>query len=506
MQIHRRLDMSKNGQRSWFGIKAIALGTLGALGALIATQVTAQSNVPVVSYTYIGPPPKDLKVVESALNTILRRRVQAEVRLNPLDWGEFDQKVKLSFAANEKCDIIFTAPWINNYYQNVAQNNLLPLDDLLSKYAPKTLKSMSADTWNATRVDGKIYGVINQQPQVRRYGIRVRADFASKYKLDLSKINKYEDLEPFLAALKKGEPDVTPLAGNDQGNSRLFHAEYHGFDPILEDIGLAVRVSDKNLKMLSIYESAEFKSSVDLTRKWYQAGYFPTDIVAASDTLTNWKAGKYAAVPSVINPDTAFASAGQLGFAFVTKPFAPPVKSTNGVIATMNGICRTSANPVAAMKVLEQLSTNPQVYNTLAKGVEGKHWVWVDRARKVIGYPSGVTANTSPYNPATDWMFGNIFNGYYNDKGLVGSIEQMKRANDEAIPSPALGFAMDTEPVKSQVARVQAVVKELGVPLMAGVVDPASAVPAYISALKNAGMDQIVAEAQKQIDAWKAKK
>ena len=45
----------------------------------------------------------------------------------------------------------------------------------------------------------------------------------------------------------------------------------------------------------------------------------------------------------------------------------------------------------------------------------GKHWVWVDKSKNVIGFPSGITAQTSPYNLNTDWEFGNQFNAYYVD-------------------------------------------------------------------------------------------
>jgi putative aldouronate transport system substrate-binding protein len=55
-------------------------------------------------------------------------------------------------------------------------------------------------------------------------------------------------------------------------------------------------------------------------------------------------------------------------------------------------------------------------------------------------------------------------------------------------------------------ANVSNVVKELGYPLINGMADPAKTLPEFQKKLKDAGMDKIVAEAQKQIDAWKATK
>ena len=42
--------------------------------------------------------------------------------------------------------------------------------------------------------------------------------------------------------------------------------------------------------------------------------------------------------------------------------------------------------------------------------------------------------------------------------------------------------------------------------LMTGYVDPATALPKYLTDLKNAGLDKVIAEVQKQYTAWKAAK
>ena len=98
---------------------------------------------------------------------------------------------------------------------------------------------------------------------------------------------------------------------------------------------------------------------------------------------------------------------------FVQPHNGTEVLTTAGVVATLTGISRTSSNPERAMMFLELLNTDVEVYNLMCKGVEGKHWVWKDEARKIVGFPEGVTAETSAYNPNTDWMFGNQFNAYF---------------------------------------------------------------------------------------------
>ncbi len=472
------------------GLVAITLSALGVSGL-----VGAQNGVPTVTYMYTGGIPKDYLKVQDAMNKILTtNKANVQIKLQPTDWGDFDQKTKLMFASGEKCDIVFTAPWINNYYQNVAQGNLLPLEDLLKKSAPRLYRSVPASAWDATKIGGKIYGVINQQIFARIYGFNFRKDLAEKYKLDLGAVNTLEDLEPFLARMKAGEAaGFTPL---DLGGP-TWNAEYNGFDPLVEDIGVLVKNTDKSLKVVSAIESPEFAKAVALQYKWAKAGYY--NVQGDPDLAANFRAGKYGGkINLVAKPGVEFEFKNAYGFDAVAKSLTKPVLTTNGVIATMNGICRTSANPEAAMRFLEQLNTDPLLYNTLAKGVQDTHWVWADRAKKLVA----PTANSAAYNPNTDWMFGNTFNAYYLSKDLVGTNEATKKINQQAKASVALGFAFDSTKVKSEVAQVQAVFKEKVQPIIAGQVDPTTALPEAIKAIKAAKMDVVVAEAQRQLTEW----
>ncbi len=51
-----------------------------------------------------------------------------------------------------------------------------------------------------------------------------------------------------------------------------------------------------------------------------------------------------------------------------------------------------------------------------------------------------MTAETSGYNPNTDWMFGNQFNAYYRDAAQVGAWEATKEMNDTAYPVRGAGL------------------------------------------------------------------
>lgn len=460
---------------------------------------TAKPEAPVeISYIYPGGIPSDLASVEAALSEVTLAKFNATVKLNPVDWGAYTDKVNLMVAAGETCDVLFVAPWMNpSYTQLVANGALYPLNDILETTAPELVKSMPAGAFDATKIDGKVYGVPNQQIWSKPFGPAVRADLADKYGFDVTKISKLEDLEPFLAAVKAGDPDIYPAAGG------AFTNEYFGWDPIVtQDAGVVVRFDDKTMKVFNGYETPEFKAHVELMRKWYEAGYFPRDLVPGEDFNNVWKAGKVgASLLEVVQPNLSATWLNSRGFNVYAKALAPNFTSTGSITATMNAICQSSKNPEKALMFLSLLNTDPAFYNILAKGVEGKHWVWVDESAKIIGPGPEKDA----YNPGADWMFGNTFNAYYTDADSAKIQQETAAINAAAVPSVAMGFTFNPEPVKNELAQVTAVVAERGRPLFNGEIDPATALPEFIQALKAAGIDKIIAEAQAQLNAFAGK-
>jgi putative aldouronate transport system substrate-binding protein len=473
-----------------FGLTAtVAAAFLGA---------GAQTSLPPVelTYTYPGGVPRDVQAVSDALSAITKRRFNATIKLQPVDWGAYEQRRQLAFGAGEKCDIVFTAPWINNFYRNVTQGNLLPLDDLLAK-SPRLFRTLAPELWEAARVDGKIYAVINQQLFPKMWGFMVTKTFADKYRLNLDTVRQYEDLEPFLANIKKNEPGVVPFHGGSIFDPA--RPELMGWDPIVNQ-GAVIRYNDATLKVFNAFETPEMRRYVELARKWYNLGYLTPQGTNQADYEATIKAGKAAAIQNQWRPDQGPSFKARYGVEVVGKNFSPVFVATSSINATMNAICKTSANPERAMMFLELINTDRAAYNLLAKGIEGKHWNFTNRVQGTIA-----TVPDSGYAPGTDWMFGNAFNAYQANAADVQQNRASIALNRSARASAALGFTFDIENVKTEIAQLDAVIKEYGGPLFGGAVDPATGIPELQRRVKAAGIDRVIAEAQKQLNDWKAK-
>jgi putative aldouronate transport system substrate-binding protein len=462
-----------------------------------------------VKLTYYYPNPvaniKDVQLVQDEINKITKTAINATVELKPIDWGAFEQKMNVISAAGEEYDLVYTSPSSNNYYQNVAKGAFIPLDDLFDKYMPKTKATAPEVLWNAAKVNGKQYAVVNYQIIAMPYGISVPKMYIDKYKINMDAIKSYDDLNQYYQQWKEEHNPV--LYSKDGGDGFSNVSPLWGMDAI----GGAttpgwVRIGDSSLQVFNQFESPEFKKEVERKRSLYTQGLMPKDaaVMGGNDTNNALKAGKYilfgTGVP--VKPGAANEEKAKWnGIEVIYKALSEPLITTNSALGTMTAISKTSKNPERAAMLIELLNTNKELYRLLSYGIEGKHYNLVDKDKGVIEL-----IKDSGYWPNTAWMFGNQFNGFYLSKDDVGNFEKTIEMNNTAKASPTLGFNFNADPVKTEIAQTTSVYKEYKDILMSGTGDPAKTLPEFLDKLKKAGADKIVAEKQKQIDEWKKTK
>jgi len=76
--------------------------------------------------------------------------------------------------------------------------------------------------------------------------------------------------------------------------------------------------------------------------------------------------------------------------------------------------------------------------------------------------------------------------------------------NNGATPSVVLGFSFVQDNVKTEMSQITNVVSEMYLPLIEGLADVDQTRPKLQTALKDAGIEKVIAEVQKQIDEWAA--
>ena len=100
-----------------------------------------------------------------------------------------------------------------------------------------------------------------------------------------------------------------------------------------------------------------------------------------------------------------------------------------------------------------------------------------------------------------------IGNGFYTrvfDSGMDSNSDPeygMKLLNNAWVP-PLYGFNPSNDNVFNEAAAVSNVVTQYNDVLVYGDVDPAVEYPKFIAALKEAGIDKVIADYQAQADEW----
>lgn len=491
------------------GVAAAAAG-VGVSGLGHATRTFARgsrfADLPRLLYIFPGSPQPDVAKVQEAMSAYMAERIGATIELRAVDWGAYNDQIGLINAAGEKHDIAFTAPWINNYYANISQDYLAPLEDKLPTLAPNYWASMTPATWEAARVGKSIYGGINQQIFVKPFGPTFRADVVQTLGLAdaINAVKTYEDLDPIFKTIYDYVQKDDKLTYLSYGFGGVTVREIWGYDPV--DEVLAVKIDDADAKVVIFTETDEFRRAAELIRKWYQAGYMPADQATWNQADDAWKAGLYVTrVAEVQAPGGEAAQKARWGMDVFVKAIAEPFLTTGSVTATLNGVASVSDHQDLAVKFLELVNSDPVFYNLLCKGIEGTHWEWADKSTQLIK-PAGGKAGfgDTGYAPNTDWMFGNVFNSYYVDPTQVGAWPATAELNRNARPSPVLGFTFDRKTVETETAAISAAKKEFEDPLGGGIVDVAEGIAKLNEALRKAGIEKVRDEMQRQIEAWKA--
>ncbi|MFB9330868.1 ABC transporter substrate-binding protein [Paenibacillus aurantiacus] len=451
-----------------------------------------------VAYWNIGNT-KDLAAVAAEVNKLTQAKINTTIKFMPIDIGAWQQQMNLMLAGNEKLDLLVTSTGLS-YGTQAAKGQLLPLDDLLEEYGPDIKTVVGPDILKAATTSGKIYGVPSVRDWAADYGVLMRKDLVDKYKIDLSTIKTYADLDAVFNVIKEKEPMMAAILPEGTSGSIISSITPGLVDPLNDENGVLPGF-DNGLKVVNWYESEQYADLVNMVRKWYMAGYIPKDISTnqtPSEQLV--KAGKAFSFVVHMKPGYENKESIMTGTPMVAVRLLPPVATTSSISNVMFSIAKNSGNPERAMMFLNLLYSDKDLVNLIDYGIEGKHYV--KKTDGIIGYPSGVDSSNATYAPTHGWMWGNQFLSHVWDGDDPNVWKLQDEFNKSAKKSKAMGFSFTVDPVKTEAAAVQGVKEQYKIGLETGTLDPAKYLPEFISKLKSAGIEKMIAEKQKQLDEW----
>lgn len=472
----------------------------------VASNEPAKLSEVTLKMYLLGDKPKDYDLVYGEVNKLMKEKINATLDVQFIPWGDMGTKYPLLFSSGDDFDLIFTATGWCYYNQMATRNGFYEItEDMLSKYAPNTWKNEPKVAWDQAKVNGKIYMVPNDQNEYGYNVVGIRGDLREKY--GIGEIKSEADFEKYLDAVAKNEKDIVPIV-NGGGQNLQWPYEVEGNNlALVKGAGseplFVYDVNDQSGKVLSMVETQQYTDYVTKMKQFADNGYWAKNSIASKETRDDaFKSGKAASmvwnVGSVANAVSTMNKSHPEWKAEVVDINLGAKKLIN--VYTNNGIAinATSKNPERALMALDLLRYDRDIYDLTNYGVKGTHWEPVGEDK----YKTLDATGNFPAGGVCPWGWHTTLNRRAVDEPAV--VQQLTDlwAKNDTVHNPLETFSFDDSKVKNEMAAINSVISQYGLPLNLGMVDVNSGIATYKEKLKAAGLDKVLQEVQAQADAY----
>ena len=435
--------------------------------------------------------------VEAAINEIIAPYMDAQIEFEFLEWGVFQEQKNLILSSGEDYSLVFTFDSSRNYAMS---HQVLDITDLLPVYAPGLTEEMGT-YFDACKIGGRLYGVPTFHEYASRHGITGMTSVLNELSIDPESIQSWEDVDAMLAKVHEAHPEMNCLVPVDTNMILSGAWSNASISKIIDGVG--VYAEGDPLDVVNIYATPEYMEEVaKRAYDWNQKGY----VIADASTIPEARqellaAGNSFAFCGGIHPGTKTQEAKNAGVDVTTMPIDRAVLNTSSVDFAQYMVPTACSTPEKAVKLLDLMYTDPDIVNLISYGIEGKDYEIKDAERNIIGYPEGVDSSNVGWNNET-WLVGNGELGYVWETDDPDIWEQYRELNENSVKSCIFGFTFDPQNVKTQVTAIQNVISKYGATIGCGYADPEESVAKFVEELEAAGINDVIAEAKTQIQAW----
>lgn len=464
--------------------------------APVTGEQTPSGEEVTLKILFPGDPPKDLDAVSAAIAEKMKADgLNIKLNYTFVPWDAYWNKQSLVVAGGEDFDLT----WSQVAYlpSSVAKNILLPLDEYLDSDGQQLKENTPDYVWKGVQFDGKTYAIPRVVPTAQNNDTyQIRGDLRKKY--NLPEIKTLEDFEKYLEAVKANEPTMTPLGAVTTGLGREYMPSYYANGDLFNSF-FYIDATQQPLTFENLFESEAFSNLVNKAHEWYKKGYTPKDPIAKGEEFGK---GKTAAIASnLFRPtesiDGLVASVPGAEIEFVQFQADQPKYIFNSV-DNLLAVFTTSKHPKEAVQFVNWFHSNEENYNLMSLGVEGINYKLDGNSASYDGI-----AVDKQYLPIS-WAWTDMRFAKFSKNITPAQLDIIKNWDNDAVKTDLIGFSVDSEPVKSDLAKVNAIVKEYQLPLYSGLVEYSSIKEKMLKRLKDAGIDNVLAEYQRQLDAYLA--
>ena len=467
--------------------------------------------------------------VWAAFNEQLQQYVpNTTVEFIDVSFDEYSEKFSQILASGEGVDLAWTG-WLINKPQNIADGNLMPLDDLLAEYGQGIVDILGEEVVEIHRnaADSKLYYLPSWQGLCgERRGWLVVTEIAElagdtwieDTEAALNKWrNNYSGIEDFQAVLDQATKYLAAAKeagklGAGINTGRAFGwSMYNGMYSFLGVGGAEIGITycDGTFTVKDGVAGEHYKLYAKTMADWYKEGYIRSDIMSVdTSTLTMPKNGEITDTTYVFSCDPYLTEADQeaaIADAGMDMTYLPIEENAYLILGgdTSYAIPYCADEPERAMMVLNAIYSQPDLYNTLIYGIEGEDYTKNADGTITTSYVGASPTADDSYG-IQRWIIGSCKNALINNGTDPNYYADLEALEETARVNPFLNFTFDRTNVEGICASILNVYYEYGPQLDNGVAGDnwEELYNNYMAARKDAGIEELVTEFQNQLNAY----
>lgn len=466
--------------------------------------------------------------VWAAFNEQLQQYVpNTTVEFIDVPFEEYSEKFSQVLASGEGVDLAWTG-WLINKPQNIADGNLMPLDDLLAEYGQGIVDVLGENVVEIHRnADGNIYYLPSWQGLCgERRGWLVVTEIAElagdtwieDTEAALNKWrNNYSGIEDFQAVLDQATKYLAAAKeagklGAGINTGRAFGwSMYNGMYSFLGVGGAEIGITycDGTFTVKDGVAGEHYKLYAKTMADWYKEGYIRSDIMSVdTSTLTMPKNGEITDTTYVFSCDPYLTEADQeaaIADAGMDMTYLPIEENAYLILGgdTSYAIPYCADEPERAMMVLNAIYSQPDLYNTLIYGIEGEDYTKNADGTITTSYVGASPTADDSYG-IQRWIIGSCKNALINNGTDPNYYADLEALEETARVNPFLNFTFDRTNVEGICASILNVYYEYGPQIDNGVAGDnwEELYNSYMSARKDAGIEELIAEFQSQLNEY----
>ena len=448
----------------------------------------------------------ELEEVQEAVNEIAREKIGAEIELVPVDAGERKTEYSLWLSRGDAVDLMLVEGTDLDFY--IGKGFLNFFNGYLERGADMLWyldEARGRDLTEGTSWQGRIYGVANLSRQsARGYGLWVsrQALETAGISFDEERVYSMGEVGVILERLKQVYPDSYPLGQITGGQSDSTVFQYMDAGDALGSSGYTGVVRRENDQVVNLYATEEYRSFLAYMTDWYARELiYPDGLIYDGAVTELLRDQTVLMIPASSYPGTMDLLMGEeTDFVCLrTTEVRPDNSREYWTVPT------ASKYPRAAVEFLELMYRDQRIAWLLNRGISGEHYRTADDAYR-LAEPLGSGSGTGGfYNPF--FNLGNAEDLY--DFGTPGQQLARGKYNEEGIRMEGgryEGFVYHSPGVARQTDAAEKVLETYLPVLESGEGDLEEDYAAFLGALEEAGIGDILADKQRQLDEWMAER